>query len=269
MGPLGIVRVTWQVCNDNGTGPFQEIFLTRTTIQYIDEMAFAGISTLRILHLRHTGMMDMPPLDPVGSTLEELNLDFNNISFVPRGYFSGFGALRILSIKYNILSLFPDITQLQFTITRLSLSRNIIQSIPDGFNGTIYPKLTAMRLAANRIRVLNFSMLASFPALQILNLNQNGIIQFPKVCQRNKDRNYSEGNMASAFLFLLGNPIHCGGKAVEDMISRRSDSGNNVDLDCHFTIMNLCFTKCASPAYLHCRDLGTLSMWSSISTRTK
>ena len=201
MVPLGIVRVTWQVCNDNGTGPFQTIVLTRTTIQYIEEMAFAGISTLRILHLRHTGMMDMPPLDPVGSTLEELNLDFNNISFVPRGYFSGFEALRILSIKYDILSLFPDITQLQFTITSLILDRNIIQSIPDGFNGTIYPKLTSMMLETNRIRVLNFSMLASFPALQRLNLNHNGIIQFPKVCHRNRDRKYSEGNMAIALCF--------------------------------------------------------------------
>ena len=99
-------------------------------------MAFAGISDLRILHLVHTGLMTMPPLDPVRSTLKELYLDFNNISFVPGGYFSGFKTLQILSIRHNILRLFPVITQLQLTISKLLLTNNILQSIPYGFNGT-------------------------------------------------------------------------------------------------------------------------------------
>ena len=237
------------------------IRFTQTTIQYIEEMAFAGISTLRILHLVRTGLLTMPPLDPVRSTLKELYLDFNNISFVPRGYFSGFKTFHILSIRYNILRLFSDITQLQLTISKLLLRNNILQSIPDGFNGTIFPKLTSISLENNRIRAFPMDMLASLPGLRGLSLSNNRIVQLPAIYQKNSDRNCSDGKMAICSLSIVGNPIHCGGETVKDIINWRSDNGNSVYLNCYVVILDLWYTKCASPASLRCKNLGILGMW--------
>ena len=205
--------------------------------------------------------MTMPPLDPVRSTLKELCLDFNNISFVPGGYFSGFKTLHILAIRHNILRLFPDITQIQFTISKLFLSNNILQSISDGFDGTFYPILTSLHLDQNRIRAFNMDMLAPFPALRTLDLSHNRIVQLPTSYQKNSDRNCSDGKMAICSLYIDGNPIHCGGEVVKDIINWRSDSGNFVTLNCYVELADVCFIKCPSPASLRCRTLGILGMW--------
>ena len=205
----------------------------------------------------YTGLMRMPPLNPVKNTLKKLKLDYNDISRVAQGYFLGFKKLQMLSMCCNILQKVPDITPLHNTITYLELGANKIKSISSALNGTMYHQLCYISLGANLIKIFDSAMMSFWPVVTTLSLGNNNIVHLPTSYP---EKNCSDGSTRSCSLDFARNPIHCD-KAVEDIITRRLEDNLFVRWDCYISILGLQYIVCASPPYLCGRHLGELSTW--------
>ena len=234
------------------------------TIYHIEEMVFAGLNFLRTIHLTKTGLISMPPVIPVKSTLEELVLTDNNISVVPRGYFVGFKTLKRLIMIGNSLSLIPDISPVLNTIIDLQLSQNDINFISGEVIKTVYPLLQSLHLGGNAIKKFDSDMLTFWPSLRILELGDNRIVHLPSSYPESRMKQCSNKNASICVLHFGKNPIHCD-KAVEEIITRRQDGHNYVKWNCFIEINGLHQTVCASPPYLCGQNLQKLSMCSVMS----
>ena len=228
-------------------------------IFHIEELAFAGLSTLSTLYLGRTGLMMVPPLGPVKNTLEELHLFYNNISSIPWGYFVGFKKLAVLSLGHNSLYEIPDISPLRSTITKLDFEFNKVNSISFGLNWTVYSQLILIRLTGNAIRTFNSDMMSFLPALQLFELSENNIVQLPSKFPDIDCKNCSGRRPTTCNFFFNRNPIHCD-KMVESILTRRQNNSNYIDFDGNVRMQDLWHIKCRSPAHLCGRDLRTLGM---------
>ena len=224
-------------------------------------MAFAAIPNVSSIGLSYTGLVNMPPLTPLKRNLENLFLGFNSIAFVPQSYFLGFKKLGVLDMRHNILHVIPDISPLRNTLQMICLTKNKLRSMSDGFTLVVFLELGAIHLEDNIIQEFDSSMLPFWPILHLLDLRYNRIVNLPASYPMDDYRNCSECDRI-VFVFM-GNPIHCG-PPVEDIISRRINDNNYVNLNSYIMITNLHFTKCASPSYLCGRDLSTLGKWNGI-----
>ena len=157
----------------------QLIQLSHMEIVHIDELAFVGLTTLCNLNLMHAGLLMVPPLSLVKSTLEELHLVHNNISSVPRDYFVGFEKLAVLSLRNNLLYEIPEISSLWSTITNINFDSNRVNYISLGLNWTVYSQLTNVHLGGNAIRIFQSDIMSFLPTLQRFVLHDNNIVHLP------------------------------------------------------------------------------------------
>ena len=225
-------------------------------------MAFAGMHNLRTLVLDDTGLIKMPLLNPIKSTLKSLYIHSNHISFVPSSYFQGFKQLQTLSFIKNAFRLVPDIVALHNTIVFLYLSLNDIHSIHGWLNKAIYPQLSELHLDNNVIREFDPNLLSYWPRLKRLNLARNRIEQLPTVNPEDDYKNCSQSKTSVCVFTFDRNPIHCD-RALEGMITRRQKDLNNARISCNIGIGGLSQTVCYCPPYLRGRDLLTMGMWTT------
>ena len=228
-------------------------------IYHIEEMAFAGLHFVRSMSIIYAGLISMPPVDPIKSTLEHLDLQNNNISIVPTCYFSGFKEFKTLIMNDNSLCLIPDISPLHNTLSNLQLSRNNIKYISGGVVKTVYSLLQILYLGQNTIQKFDSEMLTYWPSLRVLNLRDNLISHLPKSYPEGRMKQCSYKNASVCDLYFDGNPIHCD-KAVEEIITRRQDGYDSIEWNCYIVIRHLRWSVCAFPPYLCGYNLQELSM---------
>ena len=214
----------------------------------------------------NAGLMSVPPVTPVKSTLEELVLINNNISTVPPRYFSSFKKLKHLSMRSNSLCLIPDISPLHNTIINLDLGRNNIASISGGVIKTVYPLLKFLTLEKNALNKFDSNVMSFWPLLSVLNLRDNLIVHLPTSYPERRTNQCSYINASVCSVYLDANPVHCD-KAVEEIITRRQDGYDVVEWNCYIIIDRLAWTVCASPPQLCGQNLLELSMCSVITFR--
>ena len=224
-------------------------------------MTFNGIYELRVLSIAKAGLVTMPPLSPVKSTLRELYVVDNRVSQVSQDYFKDFACLNTVYLTINVLHQIPNFTPLQFSLTELQLSLNNIDTIEGVLTDITFPLLKQIHLDGNNISIFDFKMLSSWPVLKSLSLYNNKISKFPVIYPEDGNGNsvceVDRGAICS--LYFGGNPINCS-VAVNEIIKRRRII-DKAYFDCHIVISGLMSTYCKYPPHLCGRTLGTLGKY--------
>ena len=191
---------------------FQVFSCVNNPVKYVHPAAFRGLLVLKHLKLRHTQLHQLPSLQHIGHSLE--NLDISLSRHFTRNDAQNFTYLR--KIKYfemhhNGLIRTPmGLYVIASTITVLDFAFNTIISWTS-VEGVEFINLLKLRLQDNNITHLHPEFLIT-PRLKILNLEANHLVSLAEVTQ------YSWGGSLPAHKYmdihLRENPWHCIGSLI-------------------------------------------------------
>ena len=153
----------------------QRITLGYKPIHLIQQGAFEGLRCLTYLKLPSCSLNKMPPLDPIQSTLEVLNLRENSLVVIPHNYFHGFSKLAQVILSYNKLNALPDFTVVAETLYILEVANNRIASLRPSVTNTTFLKLRRLDIAVNDLEYHNLEMFIWWPLLAYLYIDYNCI----------------------------------------------------------------------------------------------
>ena len=115
----------------------------------------------------------MPPLDPIKSSLEYLDLKHNALMLTEPNCFFGFHRLTALDLSDNIFSAIPDISPLADTLMRLFIMDNVVASLEPFLYNFTYTELTSLVVSRNNIIELTPKMISQWPRLTYLSIEYN------------------------------------------------------------------------------------------------
>ena len=236
---------------------FQFLSVSRTAIEYIDDMAFEGNWSLSSLFLSQTSLRSMPPLDHIKVDLQQLSLQNNLITFIPRDYFVGFISLKSVILSSNLLVEFPNMTPLISTLEKVSLFKNKIEMIPLEFYNTSFGRLRMLYLQSNNISMFNYRSILLWRSLSYLLLESNRIT-LPD--NKPSHSNCSGSRRADCEISLRNNPIHCN-RILADITKLHIDSRKRVRINCFMVIPHSYEIYCSSPPQLCGRNLAALGKY--------
>ncbi|XP_073820306.1 uncharacterized protein [Musca autumnalis] len=151
----------------------QKILMFSCGLNNLNEKDFTGLRHLKVLTLEDNSIFTIGKnvFQPVGETLEELQLRSNRIHILNRQTFGGLKQLKYLDVSYNnIISLqggvFDDLPNLE----HLDMSHNNLEAI-DGQTLAKNLKLITLNLSDNKISVFEPNSLMHFEHLRMLDLS--------------------------------------------------------------------------------------------------
>ena len=152
---------------------FKRISLSYKQIRLIEQGAFLGLCSLTKLELIGCLLRNMPPLDPVKSTLTHLTLRSNSFTDIHHDYFHGFTQLVNLDLSQNALSVLPDLNTIAQTLGIFKAASNKISSINPSMTVAMFPILYRLDFERNKIKQFDREMLSCWPDLEYLNIGYN------------------------------------------------------------------------------------------------
>ena len=152
---------------------FQHISLEGEPIRLIEEDALYGLDSLTILKLVACSLNEMPPVNPVKSTLVFLNLRKNNLVEIPPEYFFDFTQLRRVNLASNRLIALPDFKPVAKTLHSLYVDCNNITSLRPFLTNATFSKLYILQVTENKISQLNNTLFNYMPRLGLLHIRFN------------------------------------------------------------------------------------------------
>ena len=139
----------------------------------MEQDAFHGLHSLADLELQHCSLKEMPPLDPVKSTLKHLNLRSNLLRKIEQDFFHGFVQLTSLDFARNHLSSLPDLSPVAQTLSNFKAPYNEIISISPSVTSANFSILFRLDFERNKIKEFNIEMFNSWPNLAFLHIDYN------------------------------------------------------------------------------------------------
>ena len=229
-------------------GQFQDIYIGRNPIAFIEDYAFAGLPKLEILQIAGCDLNSMPPLADVKDTLIDLSIYENRISFVPHGYFRGFKKLRMLTLTENLLTEVPDVTDLSSTLLYLNLQTNSIVYFPNWMLQISMAKLEKLEIFNNQIQVFPPMVLCHQFRLRYIGLSDNNLTTL--------SRYYDVTRGFNAEVHVDRNPLHCNSSlAWLSKHSHRRKDGVFMDT------VEYIGAQCGSPQHLRGRSLDEIGVY--------
>ena len=162
---------------------FQVFSCMNNPVKYVYPAAFRGLLVLKHLELRHTQLHQLPSLQHIGHSLENLDICLS-------GHFTGNDAqnftylrkIQYLNMYHNRLSRTPlGLNLIANTLMALHLAYSTIISLTS-IEGVEFIKLYTLRLTCNNIAHLRPKYLFT-PRLKFLNLEGNHLVSLAEVTQ--------------------------------------------------------------------------------------
>ena len=185
------------------TSTLQGLQLCCIGITTVDDDAFQGLDSLRVLRLHSNHLTVGPSLQHIRN-ITHLYLYKNLITNLPYDYFAGCVDLTVLSLAKNHLVSLPDMTHVAQSLQFVVLDNNRLM-FSDAFESVPWPELKSLTLSGNSITGLEISLLENAKALRLVDLKRNELRTLPDLTQFKMFKNTSH----TLTIRLEGNPWHC------------------------------------------------------------
>uniref|UniRef100_A0A915PP18 Ig-like domain-containing protein n=1 Tax=Setaria digitata TaxID=48799 RepID=A0A915PP18_9BILA len=133
-------------------------------------------------------------------SLEEVNLSHNWISQISENAFKNLRTLRKISLDGNYLETLPSSVDMH-TVQELYLNDNLIRTVPSEL--LIFPNLTTLSLANNKISFMQSKALINCYKLENLNLAQNYFHEVPREILQNVASTLIKLNLSSTPIMMI------------------------------------------------------------------
>ena len=171
----------------------------------VDDNAFEGLDSLRVLRLHSNNLTAGPSLQHIPH-VRLLSLQNNFIANLSRRYFAGCVDLTGLYLEHNYLASLPDMTHVARSLQFVTLHGNRLVYL-EAFERTAWPQLRRLTLAHNLITGLKSSLLENTQALEFIDLAHNELRTLPDFTQIKMFQNTSH----MLTIRVEGNLWHCNG----------------------------------------------------------
>ena len=185
------------------TSTLQSLQLCCIGITTVDDEAFQGLDSLRVLRLHSDHLTVGPSLQHIRN-ITHLYLYKNLITNLPHDYFAGCVSLAGLSLENNHLVSLPDMTHVAQSLQFVVLADNRLM-FSDAFERVPWPELKSLALSGNAITSLEISLLENAKSRRLLNLKRNELRTLPDLTQFKMFQNTSH----TLTIWLEENPWHC------------------------------------------------------------
>uniref|UniRef100_A0A1I8NBG2 Leucine rich repeat protein n=1 Tax=Musca domestica TaxID=7370 RepID=A0A1I8NBG2_MUSDO len=158
----------------------QKLLLLSCGLNNLYEKDFIDVKRLKILTLEGNSIFSMAKnvFQPLGGSLEELQLRSNRIHIVNRQAFGGLKNLKFLDISYNnIISLQGGLFEDLINLEHLDVSHNDVEAIDANTFGK-NSKLTSLNLSDNKFSVFEPNSLSHFGHLHLVDLSNTLLEDF-------------------------------------------------------------------------------------------
>ena len=191
----------------------------------VDDDAFQGLDSLRVLRLNSNHLTVGPPLQHTRN-IKHLYLYKNLITNLPQDYFAGCIYLTLLHFANNYLVSLPDMAHVAPSLQFVVLAENRLMFL-DAFERMPWPELKSLALSGNLITGLDISLLENAKVLKLVDLKRNELRTLPDLTQFKMFQNTSH----TLTIQLEENPWHCDEslqwvlEGTEDNAYRNFDEG--------------------------------------------
>lgn len=140
---------------------------------------FAGLSGTYYLNLMHNLFVEFPELQALGTSLQNLLLDYNPLTIIDPARLTPLVALRSLTLSYTLLSSFPDVYMPSLVSLILKYSRfTSVPALP-----ILGKRLNSLSLTGNRLQIIDVRAMNMYTNLTALFIYDISILTtFPNFC---------------------------------------------------------------------------------------
>ncbi|NXX88257.1 NEPN protein, partial [Centropus bengalensis] len=164
-----------QITDFRRMSSLEELVLSCSGTESIENNTFKGLSTLKSLELYKNQLKQIPAFLPSG--LETLKLADNSINSLHASDFEGLVKLRVLDVRNNLIAKVPpSVFSSLCNLRSLILDGNNIESVSAPLK---LPRLKYLSMADNKLNSIPTNFFASFQSLQFLSLSGNFLTKVP------------------------------------------------------------------------------------------